>query len=126
VSENFPVSIQSFRTEPEALSAATCLESEGIPCRVHRIDPSGLGPIVASSESVELLVAPEYEKRARELLTSFDQGLPEPSLSLDESVDTKKTLASDATIRAAVERIRRRLEHGEAGPDLISISFAAA
>ena len=104
------VSIRSFRTEPEALSVVARFEAEGIPCRIARIDPFGVTPIVGFAQGVELLVSPEYEERARELLAAFDSGLLEVSLDPAESdkPDDGKQIDTDEKIREDVESIRRR------------------
>lgn len=109
---NATVSICSFRTEPEALSAAARLEAEGIPCRVVRIDPSGVSPIVGFAQGVQLLVSPEYEQRAHELLEAVESGLLGASLApgdSDKTADSEGMDSADtAQIRAGLERIRRR------------------
>jgi len=104
------VSIRSFRTEPEALSVAARLGANGIPCRIARIDPFGITPIVGFAQGVELLVSPEYEQQAHELLAAFDSGLLEDSLAptdSDKPRDSKK-IDPDEKIRGGVERIIRR------------------
>ncbi|MFZ5450427.1 MAG: putative signal transducing protein [Thermodesulfobacteriota bacterium] len=68
------VVIEKFSSRMEADIAAGLLESEGIETLVLADDAGGLYPMLQSIRGVRLLVAPEDEAQAREILEAMEVG----------------------------------------------------
>ena len=77
------VVVENFSTRMEAEMAAGVLEAEGIYALVTADDAGGTYPPLQYLRGVRLIVSPEDEKRAREILTDWRQARP-----LEEEEDT--------------------------------------
>jgi hypothetical protein len=74
---DYAVVIEKFTSRIEAEMAAGLLESEGIEALVLADDAGGLYPMLQFLRGVRLLVAPEDEAQAREILKAMEeQGEP--------------------------------------------------
>jgi predicted Fe-Mo cluster-binding NifX family protein len=83
---NDAVIIETFRSRMEAEMAASWLEAEGIEVLVLADDAGGAYPMLQFLRGVRLLVAPEDEARAKEVLQAMQQGAPEvPEENPDEA-----------------------------------------
>ncbi len=71
------VIIETFRSRLEAEMAAAFLEAEGIEVLILADDAGGAYPMLQFLRGVRLLVAPEDEARAKEILAAMAQGAPE-------------------------------------------------
>ena len=70
------VVVENFSTRMEAEMAAGVLEAEGIYALVTADDAGGTYPPLQYLRGVRLIVSPEDEKRAREILTDWRQARP--------------------------------------------------
>lgn len=68
------VILKTFPSRMEAGIAAGLLESEGIEVMVLADDAGGAYPMLQFVRGVRLLVAPEDEAQAREILTAMETG----------------------------------------------------
>jgi predicted Fe-Mo cluster-binding NifX family protein len=68
------VIIETFRSRIEAEMAASWLEAEGIEVLILADDAGGAYPMLQFLRGVRLLVAPEDEARAKEVLQALEQG----------------------------------------------------
>jgi Putative prokaryotic signal transducing protein len=83
VTQDEVVVVENFSTRMEAEMAAGVLEAEGIYALVTADDAGGTYPPLQYLRGVRLIVSPEDEKRAREILTDWRQARP-----LEEGEDT--------------------------------------
>ena len=83
VTQDEAVVVENFTTRMEAEMAAGLLEAEGIYALVLADDAGGAYPPLQYLRGVRLLVFPEDEKRAREILTDWRQAQP-----LEDEEDT--------------------------------------
>jgi hypothetical protein len=74
VSRDDAVVVEKFTSRMEAEMAAGLLEAEGIQAFVSADDAGGAYPQLQSLRGVELIVFPEDEDRAREILGDWRQG----------------------------------------------------
>ncbi len=70
------VVVETFSTRMEAEMAAGVLEAEGIYAVVTADDAGGTYPPLQYLRGVRLIVSPEDERRAREILTDWRQAGP--------------------------------------------------
>ena len=70
------VVVENFSTRMEAEMAAGVLEAEGVYALVTADDAGGTYPPLQYLGGVRLIVSPEDEKRAREILTDWRQARP--------------------------------------------------
>ena len=70
------VVVENFSTRMEAEMAAGLLEAEGIYALVLADDAGGAYPPLQYLRGVRLVVFPEDERRAREILTDWRQAPP--------------------------------------------------
>ena len=70
------VVVENFSTRMEAEMAAGVLEAEGVYALVTADDAGGTYPPLQYLRGVRLIVSPEDEKRAREILTDWRQARP--------------------------------------------------
>jgi hypothetical protein len=78
------VVVESFSTRMEAEMAAGLLEAEGIYTLVSADDAGGAYPPLQYLRGVRLIVLPEDEARAREILADWRQARPLPDEELPE------------------------------------------
>jgi len=76
VTQDEVVVVENFSTRMEAEMAAGVLEAEGIYALVTADDAGGTYPPLQYLRGVQLIVSPEDEKRAREILTDWRQARP--------------------------------------------------
>jgi len=76
VTKDEVVVVENFSTRMEAEMAAGVLEAEGIYALVTADDAGGTYPPLQYLRGVRLIVSPEDEKRAREILTDWRQARP--------------------------------------------------
>ena len=76
VTKDEVVVVENFSTRMEAELAAGVLEAEGIYALVTADDAGGTYPPLQYLRGVRLIVSPEDEKRAREILTDWRQARP--------------------------------------------------
>jgi len=76
VTQDEVVVVENFSTRMEAEMAAGVLEAEGIYALVTADDAGGTYPPLQYLRGVRLIVSPEDEKRAREILTDWRQARP--------------------------------------------------
>ncbi len=70
------VEVENFSTRMEAEMAAGVLEAEGIYTLVSADDAGGTYPPLQYLRGVRLMVLPEDEKRARQILADWRQARP--------------------------------------------------
>jgi hypothetical protein len=70
------VVVEKFTTRMEAQMAAGLLEAEGIYAMVLADDAGGAYPPLQYLRGVRLIVYPEDERRAREILAEWREGQP--------------------------------------------------
>jgi hypothetical protein len=73
------VVLETFPNRIEAEMAAGLLESEGIEARIMADDAGGAYPMLQFIRGVKLMVAPEDEARAKEILAAMEQAGDEVS-----------------------------------------------
>jgi len=76
VTQDEVVVVENFSTRMEAEMAAGVLEAEGVYALVTADDAGGTYPPLQYLGGVRLIVSPEDEKRAREILTDWRQARP--------------------------------------------------
>ena len=76
VTKDEVVVVENFSTRMEAEMAAGVLEAEGVYALVTADDAGGTYPPLQYLRGVRLIVSPEDEKRAREILTDWRQARP--------------------------------------------------
>lgn len=76
MSHDDAVVVEKFTSRMEAELAAGLLEAEGIQAFVSADDAGGAYPQLQYLRGVELIVFPEDEERAREILAEWRQGQP--------------------------------------------------
>ena len=76
MSQDDIVEVENFPTRMEAEMAAGVLEAEGIYTLVSADDAGGTYPPLQYLRGVRLMVLPEDEKRARQILADWRQSRP--------------------------------------------------
>jgi len=78
LTEDEIVVVENFTTRMEAEMAAGVLDAEGIYTLVSADDAGGTYPPLQYLRGVRLMVLPEDERRAREILADWRQSRPLP------------------------------------------------
>ncbi len=76
MTQNDIVEVENFPTRMDAEMAAGVLEAEGIYTLVSADDAGGTYPPLQYLRGVRLMVLPEDEKRARQILADWRQARP--------------------------------------------------
>jgi hypothetical protein len=82
--------VERFSTRMEAEMAAGLLEVEGIYAFISADDAGGTYPFLQQQRGVRLIVSPEDEARAREILADWRQAGP-----LEDGEDTEEDSEKD-------------------------------